>query len=143
MKDLSWQEDALCAELTNKDAVIAELFFSEDSADTNAAKKICGDCPVRRQCLSYALETEERFGVWGGADENTIRRALSIDQYGHPTVRLRAMKCPYCQSKNIRTLTTRPVKSHVRCEDCKLMWWTRKKTEIISVIMENDDDNVE
>lgn len=44
-----------------------------------AAKKFCngGDghpCPVREQCLEYALESNEKFGVWGGMDEVERRR---------------------------------------------------------------------
>lgn len=34
------------------------------------AKQLCVPCPVRRDCLRYAMDTErseyERFGVWGG-----------------------------------------------------------------------------
>lgn len=34
-----------------------------------AAKKICGDCPVRPHCLAHALNTPEPHGVWGGMTE--------------------------------------------------------------------------
>ena len=30
------------------------------------AKSICKECPVRQECLTSALETGERFGIWGG-----------------------------------------------------------------------------
>lgn len=30
------------------------------------AKAICKTCPVIKECLDFALNTEERFGVWGG-----------------------------------------------------------------------------
>lgn len=39
------------------------------------AKEVCADCPVTVECLTYALEQDERFGVWGGRDENE-RRAI-------------------------------------------------------------------
>ena len=40
-----------------------------------AAKAICARCPVRLDCLDYALEHDERFGIWGGLNEDE-RRAL-------------------------------------------------------------------
>ncbi len=30
------------------------------------AKRICSDCPVRRECLGWALSVGEPYGVWGG-----------------------------------------------------------------------------
>ena len=37
------------------------------------AKDICAGCPVRTQCLEFALETGQDFGVWGGASEEERR----------------------------------------------------------------------
>ncbi|WP_307830869.1 WhiB family transcriptional regulator [Rhodococcus sp. KRD162] len=31
------------------------------------AKLVCGRCPVISQCLRHALDTDERYGVWGGS----------------------------------------------------------------------------
>ncbi|XVQ10606.1 WhiB family transcriptional regulator [Spirillospora sp. CA-255316] len=42
-----------------------ELFFP-DHSDPGPAKRICGGCPVRGQCLAYALRAGERHGIWGG-----------------------------------------------------------------------------
>jgi WhiB family redox-sensing transcriptional regulator len=42
----------------------------------SAAKRICGDCPVRRECLDYAMRVREPFGIWGGLNE-TERRAFT------------------------------------------------------------------
>lgn len=39
------------------------------------AKAVCKMCPVRQECLFYALERDERWGVWGGLDQYE-RRAL-------------------------------------------------------------------
>jgi WhiB family transcriptional regulator, redox-sensing transcriptional regulator len=36
--------------------------------ETNAAA-ICAVCPVRRDCLSYAVTTPQRHGVWGQVGE--------------------------------------------------------------------------
>jgi WhiB family transcriptional regulator, redox-sensing transcriptional regulator len=37
------------------------------------AKKVCEHCPVRVQCLEYALQSGQSFGVWGGASEEERR----------------------------------------------------------------------
>jgi WhiB family redox-sensing transcriptional regulator len=51
---------------------VPNLFYPEDEADpvkrramTNAAKAICRDCPIMQECRVYALETNQRFGIWG------------------------------------------------------------------------------
>jgi WhiB family transcriptional regulator, redox-sensing transcriptional regulator len=33
------------------------------------AKSICAGCSVRQDCLEFAIETGETFGVWGGLTE--------------------------------------------------------------------------
>lgn len=65
---LSWQDFGLCAE------VDGDLWFPEKGGDTSAAKRICFACPVRVQCLDYALANGERFGIWGGFSERDRRR---------------------------------------------------------------------
>jgi WhiB family redox-sensing transcriptional regulator len=66
--DDRWQERALCAQTD------PEAFFPEKGGSTREAKKICEVCPVREQCLAYALEHDERFGIWGGLSERERRR---------------------------------------------------------------------
>ncbi|MGD9618409.1 MAG: WhiB family transcriptional regulator [Mycolicibacterium sp.] len=43
-----------------------DLWFADDPADLEQAKSLCGSCPLRRECLSAALERQEPWGVWGG-----------------------------------------------------------------------------
>jgi len=43
-----------------------EAWFPEKGEKVSQAKKICQACPIRNQCLEYALETNEVFGIWGG-----------------------------------------------------------------------------
>ena len=37
------------------------------------AKRVCASCPVRSDCLEYALQSGQGFGVWGGASEQERR----------------------------------------------------------------------
>jgi WhiB family redox-sensing transcriptional regulator len=41
------------------------------------AKAVCARCPVRVGCLSYALETGQDAGVWGGASAEERRKIRS------------------------------------------------------------------
>jgi WhiB family redox-sensing transcriptional regulator len=44
----------------------AQLWFSDLPADLQLAKVYCQPCPVRRVCLTGAVERHEPHGVWGG-----------------------------------------------------------------------------
>jgi WhiB family redox-sensing transcriptional regulator len=65
---LAWQVDALCAQTD------PEAFFPEKGGSTRDAKRICASCEVKAQCLEYALQNDERFGIWGGLSERERRR---------------------------------------------------------------------
>lgn len=63
-------EQAVCA------SVDPELWHPDKSFTALPAKRICwgfrnpdGPCPVREQCLAYALDNDEQYGVWGGMSE--------------------------------------------------------------------------
>ena len=43
-----------------------DMWFADSPTQLEQAKALCADCPIRRQCLSEALEREEPWGVWGG-----------------------------------------------------------------------------
>ena len=65
--ELGWQDQALCAQTD------PEAFFPEKGGSTREAKKVCIGCDVRGECLEYALEHGERFGIWGGMSERERR----------------------------------------------------------------------
>ncbi|MDD4867834.1 MAG: WhiB family transcriptional regulator [Mycobacterium sp.] len=65
--DEPWRDLALCAQTD------PESFFPEKGGSTREAKKMCRGCEVRDQCLDYALEHDERFGIWGGLSERERR----------------------------------------------------------------------
>ena len=63
-----WQDQELCAQTD------PEAFFPEKGGSTREAKRICQACAVRDECLEYALEHDERFGIWGGLSDRERRR---------------------------------------------------------------------
>lgn len=65
---LAWQADALCAQTD------PEAFFPEKGGSTREAKRICESCEVTAECLEYALQNDERFGIWGGLSERERRK---------------------------------------------------------------------
>ena len=46
------------------------------------AKAICATCRVRRECLAFALRTEQVHGIWGGttAHERTAVRRRTVSE---------------------------------------------------------------
>jgi WhiB family transcriptional regulator, redox-sensing transcriptional regulator len=65
---LAWQSDALCAQTD------PEAFFPEKGGSTRDAKRVCTSCDVKAECLEYALQNDERFGIWGGLSERERRK---------------------------------------------------------------------
>ncbi|MBM7280330.1 WhiB family transcriptional regulator [Gordonia rubripertincta] len=66
-KPPTWHEDAICSQAD------PDAWFPEKGEATVAAKLICAGCDVREQCLQWALDNGERFGVWGGLSERERR----------------------------------------------------------------------
>jgi WhiB family redox-sensing transcriptional regulator len=57
-----WVEDRACADHPT-------TMFYADSPGASvyaAARAVCAGCPVRQECLDYALENREPYGMWGG-----------------------------------------------------------------------------
>lgn len=76
--DRSWQPVALCR------GNHSHLFFPPTSSERKdererrelRAKAVCQVCPVQSDCLDYAIESTEQYGIWGGFTE-TERRQLA------------------------------------------------------------------
>jgi WhiB family transcriptional regulator, redox-sensing transcriptional regulator len=68
----AWQDHAACKGLT-------ELMFGERGSSEREAKNVCAGCPVRVDCLEYALVNNEAFGIWGGTSYKQ-RRKLRKDR---------------------------------------------------------------
>jgi WhiB family redox-sensing transcriptional regulator len=68
-----WIKNAKCK------GVPVKLFFPLRGESSDSAKVVCRGCPVRKECLEYALVLNEQMGIWGGVSERErriIRRAL-------------------------------------------------------------------
>lgn len=73
---MDWRHKAVCRDED------PELFFPVGNsgpalAQIADAKLVCNRCPVTTECLSWALNTGQDSGVWGGMSEDE-RRALSV-----------------------------------------------------------------
>jgi len=49
----------------------------ERVARERKAKAICSSCPVRIECLEYAVRIREPHGIWGGLNEMERRMLMS------------------------------------------------------------------
>ena len=67
LKPQPWMRQANCVDAD------PALFFPERGEPSSPAKAICLACPVRVECLNYALSINERHGIWGGTSENERR----------------------------------------------------------------------
>jgi WhiB family transcriptional regulator, redox-sensing transcriptional regulator len=69
--EMHWQKRAICG------GARAWLFFGPDGETgreqwmrEGRAKAVCAVCPVREECLDYALQHHVRYGIWGGLNEH-------------------------------------------------------------------------
>ncbi|MFP5299420.1 MAG: WhiB family transcriptional regulator [Actinomycetota bacterium] len=75
-QDQDWRAFGSCASFD------PEIFFAVGAQEHRQAKSICGDCPVRSQCLAYAMEAPVDHGIWGGMTERERRRHRRLAQNG-------------------------------------------------------------
>jgi len=79
LTDRSWELHAACRG-TRSVLFVPPIGYESKEQEHDrvaAAKQICAECPVRRECLEYALRVDEPYGVWGGLSEKE-RRQLSV-----------------------------------------------------------------
>ena len=73
-----WQALAACRTAD----VNIDAFFPSRGERIDEAKRICATCPVREECLEYALVNFITHGIWGGTSERerrSLRRQQRID----------------------------------------------------------------
>ncbi|NGO45459.1 WhiB family transcriptional regulator [Streptomyces sp. YC419] len=74
---MEWLRRAACADED------PELFFPVGTTgpalhEVEAAKEVCARCPVSYQCLTWALDTGQTSGVWGGTCEEERAALLRL-----------------------------------------------------------------
>lgn len=65
-----WQDEAKCQNIDTTE-------FFERASETEA-KKFCRMCPVKGDCLEYAL-VYDMYGVWGGLSYKERKRKYSAN----------------------------------------------------------------
>lgn len=79
MSSVQWMSEAVCKEIG------PEPFFPESGENHAQAVAVCRSCPVKNECLEYALTLEQSgvwtvLGIWGGLTarerRNLRRRTL-------------------------------------------------------------------
>lgn len=75
----AWRDQALCAQTD------PEAFFPEKGGSVRDAKRICDECDVRAQCLQWALDNHEDFGILGGLSVRQRRSLRNATPIRHGT----------------------------------------------------------
>jgi WhiB family redox-sensing transcriptional regulator len=137
-ENLNWQKKALCAQPENLNK--KEWFFSPSAEERYKAKNLCFQCPVRKECIQWALENKQIWGVWGGRDEIDLRRALSVNHEGEETRRRRFPNCPHCGARPVKLVTSEEeipgggrwkVAKIVTCTQCEFSWRSRTSANAV------------
>ena len=71
--DYTWRTNAMCRDTD------PELFFplgttGQALLQIAKAKGVCCECPVKIECLDFAMETNQDTGIWGGFSEDERRQ---------------------------------------------------------------------
>src|SRR5829696_5367339 len=108
----SWRDLAACLDVVSADY---DPFFA-DSAELQAeAITICQTCPVRDDCLTFAVRTGQQYGIWGGQPQRIIRRLITLERAGHPNASKTHCKCGHPFSTENTYYTP---DGHRRCRTC-------------------------
>lgn len=103
-----WQHDALCQE------VDPELFFPEQGESNAAAQRVCGACPIQKDCLEWALAADAHLDtrIWGVVGGFSERQRRDHRLYDKPL--------PYCPDCGIPSGTNRMSKPML-CLRCRAL----------------------
>jgi hypothetical protein len=86
---IPWRQAAACRGMAPRGPDVDKVrhsWFPEWGETQQPAKDVCFTCPVRVQCLEFALETEERYGIWGGLSRIERDYCAELMKRGIPTI---------------------------------------------------------
>ena len=69
----TWRNSAACRD-TDPDLFFPVGQTGPAIAHIASAKAVCTTCAVNRECLEYALMTNQDAGIWGGKTEDERRK---------------------------------------------------------------------
>jgi WhiB family redox-sensing transcriptional regulator len=141
-----WYDDAECAKPENQEQT--PNFFANKPSKQYQAKKLCGACPVRKDCTQWALNNKQIWGIWGGLGPEKIRRTLSVNWEGQEMRHKRFPICPYCKAKT-ESLGTKTVDRPdagrwstmkvVYCKECSFSWQSRTSANAVEAYYNQED----
>lgn len=139
--DVEWHDRARCGQDTEEAKRVRDFFFSSELSEQYQARDLCYGCEVRAECLKWALDTKQIWGVWGGRTEDDIRRALSVSYTGQEIRRRRSPQCPYCGARPVH-LSVYEVDQPgggrwatakiVQCDSCGFSWKSRTSANAVN-----------
>jgi hypothetical protein len=112
----SWKENASCKHRQN-------LFFTRGPIALFKARRICFECPVYDQCLSWILEnfSEVEDGIFAGYDE---KQRFAMARRGAPVIDWRVTFSPekrcdhHAEEKITHVSKNRKGEEYFICLDC-------------------------
>ena len=117
--DRSWIDQAACK------GMHVGVFFPERGDSLIGPESICRACPVRIDCLNYAMRRNEKYGIWGGTSENQRRRLRKSIAVGDLT--LAEVLDAYSGHDEIAHGSATGYRGHLRrdippCDACRAAW---------------------
>lgn len=77
-----WKNNARCKYFPEVDFFVERVKGTRNEDDPRLkAKEVCSTCPVKAECLAYALRNNEQFGVWGGTTSGERRKMRGFKRY--------------------------------------------------------------
>lgn len=84
--EMDWQWKAACQDIEDPEIFFPVGQYGQPAPEwrIEETKRICRRCPVAEECLKWALDTNQRYGIWGGMSE-IERQALKRRSSSQPT----------------------------------------------------------